>query len=854
MESRTQKVGKGWVARVVTVAVCLGSFLTNSLSGQEANESGAGVSVGADIIEVKRALGAGLPDVAGVKAGRLLEAGKLSTADEKELAGIAVESAIRSGNGPLAVSLLGRYKVDNADFWRGHAQVFAGDLNEAAVTFAAYEGPLKDRARLCLAYVLMADGREGTARKELRLIRESQDAGIAREARMFLNELELVMGKTDEVVNRLNREGGGKSAQVQFLRARGALQLGQAKQAETLLRDLMATPGISARLYEASVVLSAETLLAQSKAEEAGKLIIQFLERTVESGVWHEAFELINRCRLATRTEDSVPLAICRWIADPKVPDRSAYAMFWVARWFADEHRNVEALGLLETLLQQYPGHRYESDALRLAMRMNGELRADARVLQQAQQWREKYGGGGASLVDFIAGGIFFARGDLAPALASFQRSADMATGLSERRRALHNAAVAAATAGQMVLYQSILGQIRVAGGAEEGEVEGGGGEAAASLELDHALKLAAKMKPEAEVELQDFIAAHPSHPRMPEAEIARAELALLDTPYRVRDAATALQSAGQVKDLNPALRERIDYITVWLREAEESLRGVVDAGLAFLKAWPASSRIDQVRMRVGNAYYRLQDLPNARTQFELLATEQPSSSYAEAALFFAGKAAMELGTPEGLQSAIDIWGDVAERGGPLAFQARYHQALAKRTEGLEKEALSIIEGLASDKSVDPDTLLQVLCQRIELQLILGMTEPKYRETAINQARELKARPSLSYLWQGRIGALLAEGLQKAGREPEALEACYDVVNAGLASSSGPANPAEFYWFYWAGFRAVAMLDVRKQWEAAAKMAETLAQTAGDRAGEAKEVATRIRVQHFIWDGNDPVK
>jgi tetratricopeptide (TPR) repeat protein len=854
MESRIRKTVMGRVTPAAMAVVSWSLFQGNLVYGQDAKDPEKGAEAGVDIIEVKRALGAGLPEVASVKAGRLLESGKLKAEDEKELAGIAVESAVRAGNGPLVVSLLDRYKVDDADFWRGHAQVLAGDLNEAALSFSTYEGPLKDRARLCLAYVLMADGREGTARKELRVVRESQDPEIAREARMFLNELELIMGRTPEVLNRLNREGGGKSTEVQFLRARGALQLGQAKQAEALLRDLMATPGVSARLYEASVVLSAEALLAQSRAEEAGKLVVQFLEKSVESSVWHEAFELVNRCRIATRTEDSIPLAVCRWVADPKAPDRGAYAMFWLARWFADEKRNVEALGLLETLLQLYPGHRYESDALRLAMRMNGELRADARVLQQAQQWREKYGGGGASLVDFIAGGIFFARGDLGPALASFQRSADMATGLSERRRALHNAAVAAATAGQMMLYQSILGQIRVAGGAEDGKDDGGGSEAAASLELDHALQLAAKMSPEAEVELQEFIAAHQTHPRMPEALIARAELALLDVPYRVKDAATALQAAGQVKDLDPALRERIDYVTVWLREAEESLRGVVDAGLAFLKAWPNSARGDQIRMKVGDAYYRLQDLPNARTQFELLATEQPSSSYAEAALFFAGKAAMELGTPEGLQSAIDIWGDVAEREGPLAFQARYHQALAKRTEGLEKEALSIIEGLASDKNVDADTLLQVLCQRIELQLILGMTEPRYRETAISQARELKARSGLSYLWQGRIGALLAEGLQKAGREPEAMEACYDVVNAGLASSSGPANPAEFYWFYWAGFRAVAMLDARKQWEAAAKMAETLAQTAGDRAGEAKEVATRIRVQHFIWDGNDPVK
>ena len=837
------------VVRMVIAITMITCFFQGSVHAQIQK-----TDLSKEIIDVRRALGDGLPQVAALKAARLLEGTKLSGKDRKELAGLAVEAAVRAGDGAKALELLEKNDIEEKVFWRGQAEVLNDDLNEAAITFASYKGPLRNRARLCLAYVLMADGREGSARKELREVQKCDDPEIAREARLFLSELELIMGRAPEVVERLKKETGGKHGTVQFLRARGALQMGQAATAESLMRDLLAEPGMGPRVHEAGVLLAAEALLDQSKPDEASKLIIQFLDKTTQCELWHEAFELINRCRQATATPDPIPLAFTRWVADPLSPERSAHAMFWIARWLAAEDRRTEALGLLEAHLQLYPQHVYESDVLRLAMKINGELRADARVLQQAQQWRQKYGGGGEALVDFIAGGIFFARGDLVPALSAFQRSADMATGLSERRRALHNAAVAAASAGQMALYQTILSQIQVAGSGDEGQKPGEGGDAAASLELDRVLQLAGKMSPEAEVEIQTFIAANPQHPRLPEALIARAELALLDVPARVRDAANALQTAAQSKNLDPSMSERIDYVTVWLREAEESLRGVVDTGLAFLNTWPTSGRADQIRMKVGEAYYRLQDLPNARTQFELLATDYPSSPYADAALFFAGKAAMELGTPEGLQRAIDIWGEVAEREGPLAFHARYQQALAKRTEGLEKEALAIIEVLAADKTVDADTQLQVLCQRIELQLILGMTDTAQRESAIVGARELKARPGLSYLWQGRVGALLAEGLQKAGREPEALEACYDVVNAGLSTRSGPANPAEFYWFYWAGFRAVAMLDARKQWEAAAKMAETLAQTAGDRAGEAKEVATRIRMQHFIWDGKDPVK
>jgi outer membrane protein assembly factor BamD (BamD/ComL family) len=532
------------------------------------------------------------------------------------------------------------------------------------------------------------------------------------------------------------------------------------------------------------------------------------------------------------------------------VPGRRAYAMFWISRWLDSSGRKAEALGMIEAFLQLHPGHRNESEAMRLAMKLHGEFRADARVLGLAQQWRQKYGGGGDSLVDFITGGIFFARGELVPALAAFRRSADMAGGLPERRRALHNAAVAAVRAGQMAVYQTLLSQIEVVGSADAETAKGSSeGSAAANLELDRALEMAAKADVAAEVEIQKFISAHPAHPRWAEAQVARAELALLDVPPRVKDAAVALQAAVQKKDISAATRERIDYVTVWLREAEENLRGAADAGLAFLKQWPASPLADQVRMKVGEAYYRLQDFPDARTQFELLASEHPGSQYADAAQFFAGKAAMELMTPEGLQRAIQIWGELAEHAGAFAATARFQQALAKRRVGLEKEAMSIIDTLLADKTIDEDMRLQAGLQRIELQLVMGRSDPKQTESAAVAARALRDKPGLGYLMKGRSGALLTQALQDLGRNAEALESCYDIVNAGIDNVSGPANPAEFFWFYWAGFRAVTMLEAAKQWEAAAKMAEKLSQTAGDRAGEAKELATRIRMEHFLWDG-----
>lgn len=810
------------------------------------------------IIDARKALGDGLPQVAAVKTSRLLEMKGLSGKDRTEVASLAVEAWIRAREGGRARQLMDENEVDDEAFWSAQALVLAGEFDAAAAAFGKYAemGDKADDARLALAFVLMADGREGQARTELKEVRGSADPVIARCARLLFNELELVVGRSDSVLQRLSREEGGKIADVQYLRARGLLQLGEMAKAEALIRDLLTLPNIGVHMHDAAVVLGAESLLGQQKADEALRMLVQFLDKAQDSDFWHEAFELLNRCRVALHAEEQIPLAVANWVSVDTAPARRAYAIYWISRWLDASGRKAEALGMIEVFMQLHPGHRNESEAMRLAMRLNGELRADSRVLGLARLWRERYGGGGESLVDFITGGIFFARGDLIPALAAFRRSADTAENLAERRRALQNAAVTAVRAGEMAVYQTLLSQIEVTGAATDGAAPDGvpQGSAAASLELDRALQMAAQADAAAEVEIQKFISTHPEHPRWAEAQVARAELALLDVPPRVKDAAVSLQAAMQKKNLSAATRERIDYVTVWLREAEGNLQGVAEAGLAFLKQWPASTLADQVRMKAGEAFYRLQAFPDARTQFELLASEHPGSPYADAALFFAGKAAMELMTPEGLQRAIEIWGDLAEHGGPMAMTARFQQALAKRREGLEKDALSIIDTLLADKRIDEEMRMQAQCQRIELQLIMGREDPKLRESAAAAARALKDKPGLNYLWKGRIGALLTQAMQDLGRNPEALEACYDIVNAGIDNTSGPSNPAEFYWFYWAGFRAVTLLEASKQWEAAAKMAETLAKTAGDRAGEAKELATRIRMEHFLWDATPAAK
>jgi hypothetical protein len=100
---------------------------------------------------------------------------------------------------------------------------------------------------------------------------------------------------------------------------------------------------------------------------------------------------------------------------------------------------------------------------------------------------------------------------------------------------------------------------------------------------------------------------------------------------------------------------------------------------------------------------------------------------------------------------------------------------------------------------------------------------------------------------------LLAQCLQQSGKSAEALEACHDVIESflssnGSATDASPVTPQGHTWFYRAGFMALDLLESKKEWAGAATLADRLAQAGGERASEAAQRATRLRLEHFLWN------
>ena len=793
-------------------------------------------------------------DVAAVKASRLARQPGWNAAEKGRIHELWVEALVRAGKAEEAWSVLEAQDVPNEAFWRGQALLQAGQFVAAETAFASYQGVHQELAEVGEAHALLGQGRVAAARSHMRLLRDSKEEEVARHARLFFNELEIGV-KTPVVLDRLAREKGGRSALVQAIRAEALIDDGHPAQAEAVLLDLlkMPAPDSGHAIHDAATVLLAEALWRQ-KSPEARSVLLKFINSfqtdstsPLTTECWPDAFGLLERVIQAEGADEALLTAAAGWAADSGLPERQGHALWFLAQELHRMQRDLEATGLLEALLQRHPKHARANDALRLAMRLHGAAKADARVLELAGRWQRDFGGGGESVVDFLTGLIRFMRGEHLEALSSFMQAADVETSLAQRRRSLYNAAVCAIQAGEKAALATVTAQLAQISAPEPGG-KPSEGDSATDLALDHALSLAALGDPEAETGLKAFLAANPTHARRAEAAVALAEVCLLDVPPRIKMALEALDTATASAPEDSPLRERISYVRLWTHEAQQDLAGVAREGQSYLVLWPDGPRADEVQMKVAEAFFRLENYARARTEFELLANHRPNSPFAEAALYFAGVSAISLPSEEGINAALSIWDELAQRGGPLAFAARRQQAVVTGRFGDEATALKLFKALIEDPAAAGEQRLSLQAEMAELLLRMGKKTPAQLEEAVTLLRSMVADKTLPYLWAGRCSVLLATALRDLGRPAEAQEACYEVIQTGSNPVTAPSSPAEYQWYYRAGFLAVDLLEQGQQWEAAARMAEKLSRSGGDRAQEAAERASKIRLKHYLWD------
>lgn len=790
------------------------------------------------------ALDADLPTVAADKLKALFTVEGVSDEDKAIIGPKLLESLGRAGK---AVDLLG-HSNDPAvadhpatAFWRAVAQIRLGQLEDAEQLLAPFgerdDDPLFGEAVLTRANLLVKLGKPAEAREALEpLLTTPPNPDTRREAILKAAEASLLAGEPEETATvlgpLLEERGETPAPRIDYLVFQVALAEGRFEAAGDGFSKLIEAE--DQRIADGARLGLADALAGRNETDPAIDEMIKFVNQRAESPALPLAFQRLDRFGFLERPRTKAMLET--WIEDDLV-ERKALAQFYEA---AAEKRNVgaeAAIPLFEKFREEFAEHFLFPAAMLELGSAYLELNNPASAIEVLKPLRTADASADLKrAIAFLEARAQFESGEFEEANEQF------ATAAAEDENAAFNRAVSAIYAANVEDFQIEFQRF----GLREG-----GGKTQALLLLERGLHEAATEDPKATATLKEFAQNHPEHPRFAEAQLAIAELALLELPPKPVAAQEALDAALQI-ELSPEFAEQADYVAFWIAASGTDIEVVAKAADAFLEKWAESAMRSEIRLKLGETYFSIKDYPNAQNQFELIVEEAADDPNAEVAQFLAGKAASLSMSESGLERAIEHWGKVFDRNGSLAWEALRQQASAKLSQSQPDQALRVLEELLAAKAnLEPDLVFATHMDIGRAHFMQAQEDPtpeKMYIASIHAYNQVINDSKAARFWRNQAGVRKGRSLEALSDDDQALLTYFDVVRRTPLADLGETESPEYTWYYRAGFAAIALLQRRKEWAGAVKMADRLAATSGPRATEASELGKKLRLEHFLWD------
>ena len=190
-----------------------------------------------------------------------------------------------------------------------------------------------------------------------------------------------------------------------------------------------------------------------------------------------------------------------------------------------------------------------------------------------------------------------------------------------------------------------------------------------------------------------------------------------------------------------------------------------------FIGKYPQSAVLDEVRMKLGEIFFRHDDYLSAQEQFEKVASERPDGAHATAALFLAGQCSMKLLSPESLNHALDLFGKVAAKHGPMETHARLHQALVKTKLGAPEDAVKIYDSIiTAQPPAELELRLAALTGKADNLVAMGKADVKNFASALTTYDQIIATEGASPTWKNQASYKKAKTLEQQAQPDAALD------------------------------------------------------------------------------------
>jgi len=797
----------------------------------------------------EQAIDARLPEVAIVKLHAfLVSSAALDDTLRERAENDLTRAMLDSGDAAGALAGLEFPQGEVERFWKAEALSALGRWEDAAPLYGevAADGPasLREAATIGQAEALHALGRGEEAEATLARLeaRSSSTLLRLRLAEFCLESRQLERAR--QLLARSKPAGLFETRWRQYVEGRLYLAQDQAAPALQNFEQILKDPrGLTPALHAGATVALMEARTALNGLEVADNVIEDFIWKYPDSPYLEEMFRRLDA--IYAQEENSSETELQHWAAQGP-PRRAALALYYDGCSIQRESREEKAIRTFTDFLGRYPRHPLAFEAwMKLGQlyldtgrpadaisAFEGAMRYSADPSQRAR-------------AEIAAGNAHFAKREFLLAAEAFRDAAARCPDLW--LQATYDSALAWLHLGNYNRFLEDYNPLSERYPATDQRRD---------LLLEEGLYQAYSGDPRATATLGSFIHDFPDNRRVSEARLAIAEIVFAGGDI---DSASNLLKAAYVSKPSDQSREQADYLAIFIadsgrnRQEEEVLR----LGRRFLDAYPDSALRPQVRMKLGQVYFRRDDYANAQTQFETLAAESPSDPLADKALILAGESSVKGMSPGGIDHALALFDRVAKGSGPLGPYARQEQAVIEVYRGLDKEAVIIYDDILRS---NPETALRLaaLCGKADCLVAAEAgaspapgPSPAVSSTgnacaaAIALYDQIAADPEATNPWRDQ--ALYKKGrcLNKEGLTDQALAAFYDVLNARAPAAR---QQPDFFWFDQAGFGAAEILEDRAQWPGAISILEKVAQAGGPRSAEARKRADQLRLEHFVWD------
>ena len=792
------------------------------------------------LAEAARPLEQGVPQVAVMRLRKLLQS-ELADADRKAVAAKLGEALLAAGDPAEALKVLEDPALQDQTivrFWRAQALASVQRWNEALPFYqqvsADRTSPVRAAALFGQAEAFRAVQRFDDALRVLAfLFNEPQWNDRAQ-----LRSIELLLDKRDNagarrLLDKARPAALGDKKEKRYLQGRLQAQLDNHARAVELYQTVVRRPeSVSRAVFVATLCAIADSYLQLRRPASGDDALENFVEHYPTDPELPTIFAKLDQLYRAERQFSNQELS--RWANDSIQPRRSL-AQWYLARSELRAGRRDGARRAYSRLredrakLPALAEGLFEFAQLEMEDRQFEEAIAildEAKALQPPRVWLDR--------IALLAGRAHYQAKHFETAAQTFEEVAHASPQLASD--SLFNASLAWLQQNDNVRFLADVKELSQSGGNEETRGD---------LLLEEGLTQAAQGNKKAPETLGDFLRQFPKHQRAAEAWVALAELAFHGAPPRFDQARKHLESARK-SEPSPAANERADYLAIWIEDAAPNSEAakIIGAAAEFLRKYPASPFISDVRMKLAESYYREQDFPNAQTQFQILAQENPRGPFTERALFFAAKSATQSMAAQSLDRALVLLDEVVKKNGDLKWTARNEQAAIERKLGKAQDAATLYDEVLQGNA-KPEEKREALCGKGDILYEAGEADRENYRRAIEIYDQLAEQKDAPAHWRNQ--ALFKKGicLEKLGDRENALATFYKIIE----EETRPDRPQrEFFWYYKAGFNAARLLEDESKWQPAAVVYQKLASAGGARSEEAKSRLGRLRLEHFLWE------